>query len=171
MEKLLLIDGYNVIGSWVHLRKLQNEHFQQARDILIDTIANYQAYTGTRCMIVFDAYKVKSPANQLLCSRVEVHFTKRDETADAFIERQVRKMASVHLQIYVATSDYSEQMIAFGSGALRLSVDDLWQEVQRCQAQLRAQTQRPALSNRNTFDHRLSPEHRNVFERWRKGLL
>ena len=40
------------------MKKLRDVDLQSSRDALIDKMADYQGYTGTKVMIVFDAYTV-----------------------------------------------------------------------------------------------------------------
>ncbi|MBR3379616.1 MAG: ribosome-dependent mRNA decay endonuclease Rae1/YacP, partial [Bacillus sp. (in: Bacteria)] len=45
---ILLVDGYNMIGAWPQLQHLKENSFEEARDVLIQHLAEYQAYTGYR---------------------------------------------------------------------------------------------------------------------------
>ena len=56
---ILLVDGYNMIGAWPDLRKLRDNDLAGARDLLIEKMAEYQAYMGYRVIIVFDAHMVE----------------------------------------------------------------------------------------------------------------
>ena len=56
---ILLVDGYNIIGAWPELRELKERDLAAARDRLIEQMAEYQAFTGSRVIIVFDAYYVQ----------------------------------------------------------------------------------------------------------------
>ncbi|MBU6145912.1 MAG: NYN domain-containing protein [Paenibacillaceae bacterium] len=167
MDKLMFIDGYNVIGLWPHLRSLREQQLAQARELLIDSITNYQAYTGIKCIIVFDGYKVNVRAARQMHSKVEVHFTNRTETADTYIERHVRAYMSDTCQVYVATSDHRQQIATFALGALRVPVMELLEDVQRC-AQQAHRVIAPEATRQNTFDHFLSPEQRAALHHFRK---
>lgn len=54
-------------------------------------------------------------------SRVEVIFTRKNQTADEKIEQLAIELRNINTQIYVATSDYTEQWVIFAQGALRKS--------------------------------------------------
>lgn len=56
---ILVVDGYNVIGAWEELHALRDKDFEQSRQLLIEKLAEYQAYTGHRVIVVFDAYHVR----------------------------------------------------------------------------------------------------------------
>ncbi|WP_274365240.1 NYN domain-containing protein [Paenibacillus thermotolerans] len=169
MDELLIIDGYNVIGAWPHLRGLRDKDLDEARSLLIESIAEYQGFSGTRCIVVFDAYNVPGLGRQYKIRNIDVIYTKEKETADECIERLVKEMSRRRRQIYVATSDLTEQNVAFGSGALRLSARELLLRIQESKKQVTETISEKPASQRNTFDKFLSSELRSVFEQWRKG--
>ena len=55
---ILLVDGYNIIGAWEELGGMKAERLADARDRLIERMAEYKAHTGWRVIIVFDAHLV-----------------------------------------------------------------------------------------------------------------
>ena len=55
-RNVLLVDGYNIIGAWGELRRMKENRLADARDRLIEQMAEYKAYTGWRVIVVFDAY-------------------------------------------------------------------------------------------------------------------
>lgn len=133
---VLIVDGYNIIGAWPELEHLKEKDIGQARDRLIELLAEYQAFTGDRVIVVFDAYYVRGLESKQEQFKVEVIYTKEKETADECIEKLVKKVKNVETQVYVATSDYAEQRTIFGQGALRKSarellieMDDMNQEI------------------------------------------
>lgn len=122
---ILLVDGYNIIGDWEELQALRDKDMAQARDRLIELMAEYQAYTGDRVIIVFDAHEVRGQESKYKQFKVEVIYTKENETADERIEGLIRKLKNIKTQVYVATSDFAEQRTIFGQGALRISAREL----------------------------------------------
>lgn len=58
MRDVLLVDGYNMIGAWPELSALVQSGMQEARDRLLERLADHQAYSGRRVIVVFDAYRV-----------------------------------------------------------------------------------------------------------------
>lgn len=141
MNDILIVDGYNIIGAWGDLKKLRDVDLQSSRDALIDKMADYQGYTGTKVMIVFDAYTVQGIEKKMKQSRVEVIFTRKNQTADEKIEQLAIELRNINTQIYVATSDYTEQWVIFAQGALRKSARELELEVQVMEQQVRRRTQ------------------------------
>lgn len=126
---VLLVDGYNIIGDWDELKKLRDVDLDQARQLLIEKMADYQAYQGTRVIIVFDAYEVKGLESKASKYNIEIIYTKEKETADQCIERLVKQIINVKTKVYVATSDFTEQRTIFQQGAYRKSARELAIEV------------------------------------------
>lgn len=118
---VLLVDGYNMIGDWPELTRLAESGLEEARNRLLSRLADYQAFSGRRVIVVFDAYLVPGLGRSYSQSKVQIYFTKEKETADECIERLVRELSTRRRQIYVATSDMVEQHVIFGQGALRVS--------------------------------------------------
>lgn len=128
-EIFMLVDGYNIIFNWDELKALAGENLEDARLMLCDILADYQAYKGINLILVFDAYKVPgNPGSINRYHNMYVIFTKEAQTADAYIEK------SVHLtrgkrRVIVVTNDNLEQTITFGSGALRMTAAELKEDV------------------------------------------
>ena len=76
-------------------------------------------------IIVFDAYTFKELKKQYKNHKVEIIFTKENETADERIEKMAIELNNIKTQIHVATSDFTEQWAIFGQGALRKSAREL----------------------------------------------
>ncbi|PGZ98865.1 hypothetical protein COE51_10335 [Bacillus pseudomycoides] len=142
MNDILIVDGYNIIGAWADLKKLRDVDLQASRDLLIDKMADYQGYTGTKVMIVFDAYSVYGIEKKMKQARVEVIFTRKNQTADEKIEQLAIELRNINTCIYVATSDYTEQWAIFGQGALRKSARELEIEVQAMEQRVRHETKK-----------------------------
>ncbi|WP_028777674.1 NYN domain-containing protein [Shimazuella kribbensis] len=117
MEEWLVVDGYNIIRA----NPNYSENFELARDELIHDLMEYQAFSGMKTFVVFDAYRIKGLRNKDPEKRIKVVFTDKEETADAWIEHFVRKYKDEKRHIYVATSDFLEQRMIFGQGAYRIS--------------------------------------------------
>lgn len=128
-EVFLLVDGYNIIFAWDELRELAKLNIDSARDRLIRILADYQGFKGHHLILVFDAYRVEGGREkQLKQDGLDIIYTKEAETADQYIAKTSKKLTKEG-QVLVATSDSLVQMIIFGSGAIRLSAQDLLYEV------------------------------------------
>lgn len=120
----LLVDGYNIIFAWDELKKIATESLDAARSELINMMCNYQGYDGSELILVFDAYKVKGKHREVeKYLNISIVYTKESETADSYIERVTHEL-SRNYRVRVATSDGPEQLIIFGSGAMRISADE-----------------------------------------------
>ncbi|MHA0857662.1 NYN domain-containing protein [Paenibacillus sp. CMAA1364] len=169
LQDVLLVDAYNIIGGWPELARLATMNMQEARDRLLERLANYQAFSGKRVIAIFDAYRVPGLGKSFSQNKVSVHFTKEKETADETIERLVVEMMHRRRQIYVATSDSIEQHVVFAKGALRISARELLIEVENCEQEIQKQIELDkSVTNGNTLDTKLSEEQRMMFERWRR---
>jgi uncharacterized protein len=165
---VLIVDGYNIIGDWEELKRLKQKDMSQARDRLIELMAEYQAYSGNRVIIVFDAYYVRGLESKLEQYKVEIIYTKEKETADECIERLVKKLKNVKTQIYVATSDYTEQRVTFGQGALRKSARELAIELENLEREIT----NDVIQHKQTKPKSkipLSDDILEKFEKWRRG--
>lgn len=138
MEEILIVDGYNIIGAWPQLRNLKIKGFlEEARDELLDWLIEYQAYSGRNVIAVFDAHQVPGLGKKYNNIRITVYYTKENETADELIERLVKTLHNRRRRIYVATSDYTEQRVIFGQGALRISARELALEKKTTQSSIK----------------------------------
>ncbi|WP_087975026.1 NYN domain-containing protein [Oceanobacillus rekensis] len=165
---ILVVDGYNIIGAWEELKRLKEKEIGQARDRLIEIMAEYQAYSGHKVIIVFDAYYVKGVASSLKKYKVDVIFTKEKETADECIERLIKKIKNIKTQVYVATSDYAEQRTIFGQGALRKSARELLIEVSDIEREIEASIEIHK-NNQSSSKITLDQEILEKFEKMRRG--
>mgnify|MGYP000419416265 CR=1 FL=1 len=127
----LIVDGYNIIFAWKDLNELSRVNIDSARDKLLDILSNYQGYKSCPVLVVFDAYKRKEhPGARSKYHNLDVVYTKTDETADAFIERTVHEIGHKY-RVTVATNDGLEQLTVMSQGALRMSADNLREEIER----------------------------------------
>lgn len=165
---ILLVDGYNIIGDWPELKVLKNKDLAAARDRLIEKMAEYQAYSGYRVIVVFDAQFVKGNAKKMKNSKVEVLFTKTNETADERIEKLAISLNNRKTQIHVATSDYTEQWAIFGQGALRKSARELLNEMESVEKRIESKVKK-IQERKPASKIPLSNEIAEIFEKWRRG--
>ena len=129
-KRYLIIDGYNMIGQSSTLSTIAKENLEEAREQLLDTIANYNALIADEIVCVFDAYEQSGIEREYFYHGVKTIFTKEKESADSFIERYVYELYNKHTtHITVVTSDMSEQHAIFGSGAYRISSREMWREL------------------------------------------
>lgn len=165
---ILLVDGYNIIGAWPELQELKNKDLAAARDRLIERMAEYQAYSGYRVIVVFDAHFVKGTEKKYKNYKVEVIFTRNNETADERIEKLAIDLNHRKTQIHVATSDFTEQWAIFGQGALRKSARELLIEMDSIEKKIEKRVKK-IQENSPASKIPLSSEVAEIFEKWRRG--
>ena len=131
-SQLLLVDGYNMIGSWPELVSLKKQDLlEDAREALLQRLSNYAKYEGLRVIVVFDAQLVPGITQNYTKYQLEVIFTEEGETADSYIERRAGELNTRLTQVTVATSDLAEQWVVFSQGALRTSARELYKAVEK----------------------------------------
>jgi uncharacterized protein len=113
---ILIVDGYNIIGSWENLKLLKEKNFGSARDQLISMLAAFYPWCWERIIIVFDGQNFAWDHHD----GVEVVFTEANESADTLIERLAAGLAAYY-RVEVATSDFAELRAASALGATVLS--------------------------------------------------
>jgi predicted RNA-binding protein with PIN domain len=129
--KCLVVDGMNVLHSWPELSPLVQTDLEQAREKLMEILANYAAFTRTETVLVFDAYKVRGGKGERFDYHgVRVVYTKENETADAWIERFLHDVGK-NEQVQIVTSDNLIQVSALRSGVLRQSAREFGEEIDR----------------------------------------
>ncbi|MFC5468785.1 NYN domain-containing protein [Cohnella suwonensis] len=170
-EDVLLVDGYNMIGAWPELAAMKNDKLEDARDMLIDMLSNYQGYAGLVVIVVFDAFRVPGSGKQYrLRKKFRVVYTRERETADECIERLVGEWTSVRRNVYVATSDLVEQHVAFGKGALRVPARELRISVRQSATEIRTELDKTVQLKKNPLGGSLPDDVLGRLERMRRGL-
>lgn len=136
-NEYLLIDGYNIIYAWDYLKKISDESPDSARNIFINKLCNYSAIKNINVILVFDAYKVKDNLGTIekINSMLDVVYTKEAQTADTYIEKTAKTLSKSY-KVKVATSDHSEQLIIFGTGALRISAKDFIEDLKNTETEM-----------------------------------
>lgn len=104
----LFVDGYNVIGFWPRLKKpFDKGDLQTARSLLLDDVADF-AIGRYEPVVVFDA---NGAADNIGKDRHEdyagglVRIAFAHNSADAYIEREVRSMRAEGKTVWVSTND------------------------------------------------------------------
>lgn len=166
---VLLIDGYNMIGAWPELAKLKDIGLEEARDKLVHMLADYQGFTGMQVYIVFDAHQMPGVGATYNQHKLTVVYTKEKETADECIERICAEWHSRRRNVYVATSDMTEQHVIFGQGALRMSARELLIEIKQNHKEINQAISTPTVKKRHSIDNRVTDEVWQKLEQLRRG--
>lgn len=133
MEEILIVDGYNCIHTSSPLKEMMRESLELSRLHLMDVLAEHRVLTGRRIILVFDAHHMDQSGTRERYKGIEVIYTAKEESADERIERLVKAWIHPSRYIYVVTSDYLEQRIVFGEGALRISSREFWLQMEQSQ--------------------------------------
>jgi predicted RNA-binding protein with PIN domain len=145
---LLLVDGYNIIGSWSSLKTTRDRHgLEQARRELVENLINYTVHKGYKTRVVFDSQYQKTPGSmEHHSSHLAICFTPWTQTADTYIEKVCagffRGQEASHERIIVATSDRDQYLTAMGYGAEWMSVKVLTKDIESSRSQVKRK-QRP----------------------------
>lgn len=150
----IIVDGYNYINHISEFKRLSKISLEEARYALIERLREYRAFTGYKVILVFDAYNRKNSVGNLeiLDNDFEVVYTKKNQTADSYIEKLANKLASDKKNmVRVVTSDWAEQLVILGSGAFRMSTRELNEEMafmkKKINTKKRAENQRSYLED------------------------
>jgi predicted RNA-binding protein with PIN domain len=119
----LLVDGHSIIFAWPELRLLHERRTSLARDALIRQLRDFQDWSGTKVVVVFDGHG-SSVSHEAEPGEIQVFYSRVGQTADSIIERLASKYAE-RFRLVVATGDYLEQETTAASGAETVSPDGL----------------------------------------------
>lgn len=133
----LLVDGYNVCGQWKKLKKkILAGDLEDARDGLERELTEYSHIRGLQIVVVWDAGKSggKGLARETTHLGLDIVFC-GGSTADEFIEAEVPRLREAGAkEIWVATSDHQQQIVAGGNGAYIMSGGKLVSEIKKAKA-------------------------------------
>ncbi|MFC6275386.1 NYN domain-containing protein [Levilactobacillus tangyuanensis] len=137
-KDILIVDAYNMIGNWPELNRLKlTDRLPEARDQLLNMLANYHKLRDAAITVVFDAMYVPGISKSYRQFDLDVVWTNRDETADSYIERLAKERQTRFTQVTVATSDQAEQWTIFSEGALRIPAGELLRDIERAQNEVK----------------------------------
>lgn len=166
-REFLLVDGYNIIFAWPELKELSMDSLEGARMRLADILCNYQGYRKNEIILVFDGHKSKGNIGSVIhYHNIDIVFTREAQTADQFIEAVSYQMART-FKIRVATSDYLEQIIILGKGAIRMSARELYREVERANRHIKETCERQTSGKKNLLFDQVSSEMAELLEKMR----
>jgi predicted RNA-binding protein with PIN domain len=175
-QAILLVDGYNVIGTWSYLKKTRDrDGLEAARQELVEALINYSAFQGYETHVVFDAHAQNTPTyHEALTAHLSVCYTDFGQTADTYIEKFCASFrfnfGHPPKRLIVATSDRAQQLTVVGYGAEWLSSQQLASDVEfaarRSRSKQRPQKQSPSRFLFNSLD----AQAQQRLAQWRRGL-
>lgn len=129
-QQIIIVDGYNVIGTWPDLSKLKaQDRLADARNELLNVLAQYRKIENVRMIVVFDAMYVPGIKESFKQFDLEVVFTQENQTADTYIESLSDQLNSPLNAVTVVTSDQAEQWTVFSRGAIRIPSYELYKRI------------------------------------------
>ena len=175
-QAFLLVDGYNIIGSWSDLKQSRDRHgLETARHSLIESLVNYAPMVDYRTQIVFDAHYQNTPSySEEYTPLVSVHFTAFAETADTYIEKfcatfHRTEYPETNSRLIVATNDHAQKLTVTGYGAECISAQRLAGEVATISRKIKRK-ERPGKKSAGRFlFHALDPVAQERFRQMRRG--
>ena len=170
MERLI-VDGYNIIFAWPDLAAVKDVNLQDAREMLIATLADYAAMTRQKVTVVFDSHRrPDAEASEQTISGVEVVYSGRKTSADHVIERLLFE-ARASDEVRVATSDALQRDLALGRKIKTVSALTLKGQVDAVLAQRNQQIgdTRARSDIARRLEDRLDPKTRERLDRLRRG--
>ncbi len=167
----LIIDGYNVINSWRDMFNVEKENLEDCRDRFLCVLSNYQGYKDIKIIVVFDAHMVMGSIEKInYYDNLTVVFTKENETADNYIEKYVYRFRGINT-VKVVTSDYLEQRTVLSSGGIRMTPDELKEEIKAaCSDGGRKLKDNTQVYKRNFIAANIKPELLKILEKMRRGI-
>ncbi|QRN85273.1 NYN domain-containing protein [Clostridia bacterium] len=119
MKRLIIIDGYNLLSYGRERRLFDFERLEDGRDFLKGLLMNFAGFQQQDLILVYDGAGKKEDIEEY--KHLQIVYSKKDETADTYIEKATDTFVRQGYNVTVVTSDYEEQKCIFGSGAIRLS--------------------------------------------------
>jgi predicted RNA-binding protein with PIN domain len=122
-ERLVILDGYNIILRSPRLRPGEGRTLRESRDKLVNLLAWMMGANDARFIVVFDGAEL--PERDERSGRVEVIYSRPPEKADDVIRRLVEKKVGGDENITVVTADIEVARHARAMGA-DVSLADLF---------------------------------------------
>ncbi len=122
-DRLVIIDGYNLIHRSSHLRPGADRTLKESRDKLVNLLSWTMTGEHTRFIVVFDGAEMASRDES--AGRVEVRYSRPPDKADDLIRRLVEEKMDRGEHLTVVTADLEVARHARAMGA-DISISDLF---------------------------------------------
>ena len=157
-----------MINAWPELKELAKQNLEDARLALVEELAEYMSMSGEEVIIVFDAYNLDRPKETIEEKYgMEIVYTKRFQTADTYIEKQILDIGRRH-NLKVVTDDGQIQILATSKGASRMTSTELKADIFNNNSKIKRK--RKADFNRNFKSFPLSNELIEKIDQMKKDL-
>lgn len=166
--KCLIVDGYNLLPKVMRVGLSEIDDLRESRDHLIASLSEYGSFSGEDVILVFDAHLQARMAVTETLAGVIVMFTDHGETADERIEHLVYENRDVYGQITVVTSDYAEQQVVFGGGALRISSSEMARRLRDARGVISRKVEERDDREKMRLGDIIRQDIANTLEKWRR---
>ncbi|CAA0840053.1 Unknown protein [Striga hermonthica] len=158
---VFLVDGYNVCGYWAKLKKhFMNGRLDIARQKLVNELITFSMLREVKVVVVFDAMKSGLPTHKENFSGIDIVYS-GETCADGWIEKEVVALKEDGCpEVWVVTSDHSQQDAVYGSGAFVWSSKALISEIKDSQKEVEQmlREQRSTSMGAEPLKHNLHPK-------------
>jgi len=143
-RRVLIVDGYNVIGA---LSILRAERLASGREALVQRLSRYAQVRGHQVIVVFDgASAVRQGSAQRSHPGVQVLFSGSDEKADPVIVRLARERRG---ECVVVSDDHGVRRPCDHAGAVVLHCEELDRVLERSEREpVCVHPQEPSMGHR-----------------------
>ena len=171
MSQTYYIDAYNVIHHSEDLEALLHDHFEVARDKLVEQVLRWSAASGEKAKIIFDGQgeRTEASANHPDSGNVEILFSSKHKTADMIIERAVYQARNKG-SIIVVSADRGITDLCMGKGALVMHPKYFWTSIREADSETRRSVQKTQTKKMGSLEDSLDDSQRALLERIKKGL-
>lgn len=172
---ILLVDGYNIIGSWTSLKKTRDRvGLESARWNLTQFLIDYSAFQGYKTQIIFDAQYQNYPGTaEVVTQNLAIYYTDFGQTADTYIEKACalsrQTVSDLQQRVIVATSDRAQQLTVIGYGAEWMSAHHLARDVHSVNNLVRQRQKSTKNLSSRFLANSLDPAAKQRLERLRMG--
>lgn len=122
-DRLIIVDGYNVIHRTPQLRPGDGRSLREAREKLVNLLSWMMGGESVRYLVVFDGAEAGGPDER--DGRIEVRFSRPPLSADDVIRRVVEEQVGRVDRVTVVTADLEVARHARAMGA-DVSLSDLF---------------------------------------------
>ena len=162
-NKLLIVDGYNVLRSGIRYRALRDnadytdDAFNKSREALISDVIAFMGHDYNDGIIVFDGGGNQySEGKEQRVGCVRIVFSPAGSSADATIEKLAHDARERGVEVMVVTSDATIQDTVFGGGVDRMSSDGFSMEAETLDIETR-QNDHVQTAHKRTLAERIDP--------------
>lgn len=163
-NKLLLVDGYNVLRSGERYTYLRNhpdytdDVLNKSREALIKDVIAFAGRDYRQAIVVFDGgdNEFSTGARETI-GGVQVMFSPAGSSADKVIEKLARDARERGVEVMVVTSDASIQDAVFGGGVDRMSANGFSAEADLMDAEAILDAH-PKVAYKNTIAERIDAD-------------